>query len=379
MNSYKSFAVLGLLGITQQAVSPGKNTNPAFPQYPAPPNTTTLSQSQALATAAHGGYQCIRANLFYAFPQQITSNVAAASTSLQTFYGTVVTQNGTPSTSNTLGNTDCCVLAGTETECPGVVYLVSTTKTFVSGRVIYPKATPGTLVSGFMTLTFKEDFVLAATYQDSAPASGTRGTEPNNYCDVQIKQFTKSTDTYTFSETSGLKGASKCTHFIKTDKAIGAPAFSLTKADWHVWQFQWAEFDDTAMATGGFLPKTSASPFFIGDYAENTYPNPIQAASPAANGYVMNTLTFAQEVDPSLRQAGDIGDLIYYSTFEGPYKETAKYTVPYGAIWDEYQYFQTRFDNYNTQKAAYDKLRIAYNEAVDYSKLRNSDIMRQAL
>jgi hypothetical protein len=133
------------------------------------------------------------------------------------------------------------------------------------------------------------------------------------------------------------------------------------------------------MATGGFLPKVSASPFFLGDYAENTYPNPIQAASPAASSFVMNALSFSQETDPSARQAGDIGDLIYYSTFDGPYKFTGKYTVPYAAIWNEYQYFQTRFDTFNTLKASYDTLRTAYNEAVTYSNLRNSDIMRQVL
>lgn len=227
-----------------------------------------------------------------------------------------------------------------------------------------------------MTLTFKEDFVLAATYQDSAPESGTRGTEPNNYCDVQMKSFTDASQNYTFSETSGLKGASKCTHFIKTAKGIGAPAFSIVKADWTIWQFQWAEFDDKAMETGGFLPTATATPFWLGDYTEKTFPNPIAAASPAASGYTMNALTFSQEADPSLRQAGDIGDLIYYSTFEGPYQYTGKYSVPFASINEEYQYFQTRFDTFTTQKATYDNLRTAYNEAVAYANLRSSDIMR---
>ena len=37
--------------------------------------------------------------------------------------------------------------------------------------------------AGNVEYTYSSDFLLAATYQDSAPASGNRATEPSNYCD----------------------------------------------------------------------------------------------------------------------------------------------------------------------------------------------------
>jgi len=83
------YASLSLIGMGSSTVSPGKNTvSPIFPQWPTIPNVTTYSASSTLATAALGGYQCIRANLNYGFPQGVTSNTVATTLNLQAFFGT---------------------------------------------------------------------------------------------------------------------------------------------------------------------------------------------------------------------------------------------------------------------------------------------------
>ena len=103
----KLITLVGLLGV-QAAPSPGKNymTDPKFPLYPNVVNISNLQQAQALATAALGGYQCIRSDQYYAFPQAIVNNAVASSTDYKAFYGTAVAENGTAGT-----NTDCCIKA----------------------------------------------------------------------------------------------------------------------------------------------------------------------------------------------------------------------------------------------------------------------------
>jgi hypothetical protein len=61
------------------------------------------------------------------------------------------------------------------------------------------------------------------------------------------------------------------------------------------------------MTAGAWMPKISTTPIYLGNYAENTYPNPIKSATstvPAGitiAGFTYNPLTFAEEADPSKR------------------------------------------------------------------------------
>lgn len=101
-------------------------------------------------------------DLYYAFPQAISSNAATSSTTIRAFWGTVVTQNGTPSTTTVAGNTDCCKAADTSANCPGVT--VPTTNAMITGRVVFKPTTGAASGSGFNTLTWNDDFLLASTY-----------------------------------------------------------------------------------------------------------------------------------------------------------------------------------------------------------------------
>jgi len=113
----------------------------------------------------------------------------------------------------------------TATNCPGVVWDNASTQTPITGKIVKLKEGAASTVTGLTALTWSSDFLLAAAYQDSAPSENSRGTEPVNFCAIQVKAFTAATDTYTFSETSGLNGVSKCTHIVQTALAIGGPAF----------------------------------------------------------------------------------------------------------------------------------------------------------
>ena len=73
------FTLHALLGYSQQAPSPIKESggpSNVFPKYVVPMNSTpkthTASYDLAYKNGLHfGGYQCIRANLGYAFPQNM--------------------------------------------------------------------------------------------------------------------------------------------------------------------------------------------------------------------------------------------------------------------------------------------------------------------
>lgn len=159
---------------------------------------------------------------------------------------------------------------------------------------------------------------------------------------------------------------------------IGAPSFVLTHADWTVWQFQWSEWDNSAMTAGAFLPATSVTPAFLGTYTASAYPNPIKAASTAIAGLTVNALSFAEESDPATRIPGDIGDVAYFSTAAGPYQYTGKHTVAYAAIWDEYMNFKSRFDAYNTAIGAYNTLKDNYN-SINAFNAQRTDPLRAVL
>lgn len=90
------------------------------------------------------------------------------------------------------------------------------------------------------------------------------------------------------------------------------------------------------MTSDGWMPKTSASPSYVGDYAENTYPNPLKTKSDAGGAWVVNAKVFKEEADPKARIPGDLGDLVYYQTKAGNYKDTGILRVAYAAVWDNY-------------------------------------------
>lgn len=190
----------------------------------------------------------------------------------------------------------------------------------VPGRIVKlgqkSPATDGSL-NGFNTITWNDDFILASAYQDSyTGGTTTRANIPNQYCDVQTYALTTATTNYSFKTRNGFVGTSKCTYFITVPAAIGAPAISLIRAEFTNFQMQWAEWDVSAMPSGGFLPNTSTSPSFLGTYVGN-FPNPIQKLSNP--NIVFNSYTFQHFGDPEANAPGDIGLVGFYQVQPGPF------------------------------------------------------------
>ena len=81
----------------------------------------------------------------------------------------------------------------------------------------------------------------------------------------------------------------------------------------------------TGLGTDALLPDTDAADYYLGAYAtsDGVYINPAKAVTDSSNKWKSSTIAFAHdETDPSTRYPGSIGDAIYYSRAEGPYKET---------------------------------------------------------
>lgn len=190
----------------------------------------------------------------------------------------------------------------------------------VPGRVVkLGRTSPATNGSntGFNTITWNDDFILAATYQDSyAGGTATRANIPNQYCDVQTINLPTKETNYTFVTRNGFVGTSKCTHLITVPAAIGAPSFSLVRAEFTNFQFQWSEWDVSSMPSGAFLPAVSQAPSYLGTYTGN-FPNPIKTLT--IPNVVFNNYPFRQFDDPSEYIPGDLGNVGFYQTRKGPY------------------------------------------------------------
>ena len=66
----QTVAIMGLLGLTQQAASPLPNATGdtgKFPLYPSPETTTGLKSSD-YSIDSLGGYRCVRNNLIFGVP-----------------------------------------------------------------------------------------------------------------------------------------------------------------------------------------------------------------------------------------------------------------------------------------------------------------------
>ena len=119
----------------------------------------------------------------------------------------------------------------------------------------------------------------------------------------------------------------KCTYYLETKFANGAPGFELVKADMRDFQFQWIEFDTSVMVNGAVLPSVSASPYFMGSYSsyQGTFLNPLTTAG--LTGFPQQSSTFREFNDPRLAIPGQIGNYTYYPSYDGPYSTKQVSTI----------------------------------------------------
>lgn len=136
------------------------------------------------------------------------------------------------------------------------------------------------------THTWNTDFILAVNYQPG-PGDSTTTRTASHLCDNFIKTLTSGSETSFVTENS-FDYHYKCTYKLKTTANTLAPAFKLTAADFVKFQLHWVEYDSDSMGANAFLPATTASPTYIGDYADKEYPTPLATTT-------MTTLTSAEE------------------------------------------------------------------------------------
>lgn len=248
----------------------------ATPFASAPANRAAALALAYDSSVDYGGYACIRANLGYVFPQTTNAGITAieqgTNSPIQTFWQTTTAKLGNHATNK---NYDCCLNMDTNANCPGLA--ASGTNAYITGRVFFKGSVAGVPASATES-KFKDDFVLASLYQNSFSGTGTRATEK---CDVMHNTLAAVTDTKDLTSKL-LTYRTKCSYFISTTAATFAPAIELkTLGSWAPkWQFQWVEWDKTAMTTGAFLPAASAASAWLGTYDVSLpWPNPIYSGN----------------------------------------------------------------------------------------------------
>ena len=139
---------------------------------------------------------------------------------------------------------------------------------------------------------------------------------------------------------------------------------------------QWSEWDVSAMPNGGFLPKTSQSPSYLGSYTGN-FPNPIQSLS--TPNMVYNNYMFGQYDDPETNAPGDIGKVGYYNTDPGPFKYTSVIQMDFWQMEQEWNSYKKNYADFNMIKMEYEKNKEDYNTAYMFNKLQKGDFFRSFL
>lgn len=96
------------------------------------------------------------------------------------------------------------------------------------------------------------------------------------------------------------------------------------------------------MPSGAFLPMTSQSPVYLGNYEAN-FPNPIKTLTTANT--IFNDYTYLQYPDPTKIIHGDAGNIsIYQSWLDGPYKNVGYEKISIGTLLQEWDWMYDAFN-----------------------------------
>lgn len=97
----------------------------------------------------------------------------------------------------------------------------------------------------------------------------------------------------------------------------------------------WVEWDRHAMGSGAFLPATTASPNFIGNYdVSKPFPNPLKSNGAWASSPIVPIME--ANGDPSVNIPGDVGDIVYYPYQEGPFQTSQTSTMSFAILENSY-------------------------------------------
>lgn len=221
-------------------------------------------------------------------------------------------------------------------------------------------------------MTWNTDVLLASLEQRSgATASGV-------YCSAFNLTVAKDGTEGEPEAREGLVGKTKCTWQFEAEDQTVAPGVKFVSADYAAFLFQWMEWldKDDLGSNAVFLATAASGNYELGDYATSggVLLNPMNKAS-TVTGWPSSAIIFDGGVfaDPESLLVAEIGDASYYPNADGPFKSTQIVTTSTRALVNQYAGLQGIYDTFNNDKASYDTLKNAYNEANESEKLRDAD------
>lgn len=136
----------------------------------------------------------------------------------------------------------------------------------------------------------------------------------------------------------------------------------------------WSEWDYGNMVANAaaFLPVTSTSPAFLGDYAATDGPFPNPVTTTAITSQTFHDFAGQWEIDVRQSQPGDLGLMRYYPNMPGPLQNSNVGYISWSRIEDSWAEYKLWYDAYSTKVTAYETLRDEYNTALAGDLIRRT-------
>jgi len=102
------------------------------------------------------------------------------------------------------------------------------------------------------------------------------------------------------------------------------------------------------MANGAILPEVSTAPLYLGGYSSFNGPflNPMTASG--ITGWSQQSLSFTAYKDPRSNIAGDVGNYVYFPSYEGQYKAIQTEVVSSSIVNETYEHARDAYNTYTT-------------------------------
>ena len=163
---------------------------------------------------------------------------------------------------------------------------------------------------------WNEDILLASMYQSSY-AGLVPDTTGSKWCSPWHAKLNADGSPLNLVATKGFNGKTKCTWLIQSSDGSSAPVFTLRKANYANFVFQWMEWINVAgLGANAVLPPLDGGDFHLGAYPttnNEVYLNPAIGGVSDSGSWDNSAIKFAfNEKDPSTHLPGSIGDAIYF-------------------------------------------------------------------
>lgn len=226
--------------------------------------------------------------------------------------------------------------------------------------------------------SWHEDLLMSSFYQ-SGWGSSTKVTDGSKWCSDYLIPLANGGTINSATATNGLNGKTKCTWLFQTATGDEGPTIKLTSASFVKFLFYWAEWINVAgIGANGVISGDIKANYHIGNYlsSEGVFLNPAKTVTDAGNGWILSSLSWAiAEIDPSIRIPGSIGDAIYFSRANGPFKATQTIKIDSPNLLAIYDHFDSQYKVYDGLVSSYNIKKDDYNKALTDEKTRQNDFI----